>query len=76
MTTRKRFAVPCEARTTTVDTQQLRLAISALANAAGVAAEALKVGDGDQRARGRAVIDDCVAGLAALAFAQIPKETP
>lgn len=63
-----------EAQTATVDVGDLRRAISAFVNAASVAAEALKVGDGDQRQRGRVVIDDCVSGLAALAFALIPKE--
>ena len=63
-----------EARTTVVDTGDLRRAISALAAAANIAAEAMRCNDREDRDRGRAVIDQCTAGLAALAFAQIPKE--
>jgi hypothetical protein len=63
-----------EKHSTTVDTGDLRRAISALASAANVASEALRVGRGGERDRGRAVIDQATAGLAALAFAQIPRE--
>lgn len=64
-----------EARTTVVDTSNLRRAISALDAAANIAAEALYQGaDDKERFRGRKVIEECVSGLSALAFAQIPKE--
>ena len=63
-----------EKHETTVDTGDLRRAISALSNAANIAAEALKEGQQTERHRSRQVISECTAGLAALAFAQIPKE--
>jgi hypothetical protein len=65
-----------EKQTTTVDTGDLRRAISALVASASIAAEALRVSERGERDRMRAVIDHSTAGLAALAFAQIPKEKP
>ena len=74
MITRKARRVEVtEAITTVVDTGDLRRAISALSAAANIAAEAMRVNDKGDRDRGRAVIDQCTAGLAALAFSQIPK---
>lgn len=63
-----------EARTTTVDTGDLRMAISSMAHVANVAAEALKEGQQSERDRSRAVITHCTGALTALAFALIPKE--
>jgi hypothetical protein len=63
-----------EKHSTTVDTGDLRRAISAMVSVVNVAAEALRVGGRGERDRGRAVIEEATAGLAALAFAQIPKE--
>jgi hypothetical protein len=63
-----------EKRSTTVDTGDLRRAISAMVSAANIAAEALLVGERGERNWGRAVIQEATAGLAALAFAQIPRE--
>ena len=63
-----------EKHSTTVDTMDLRRAISAFASVANIASEALRVGQGGERERGRCVIEDAVAGLAALALAQIPRE--
>jgi len=62
-----------ESVTTVVDTSDLRRAISALSSAANIAAEAMRCNEREDRDRGRAVIDQCISGLAALAFAQIPK---
>jgi len=73
--TSTRRAEIVEKRSTTVDTMDLRRAISSMVVAANVAAEALRVGKGGERERGRAVIQEATAGLAALAFAQIPRET-
>lgn len=70
----KRKPELAEARTTIVDTGDFRRAISSLVSAAKIGAEALRVGERGDRDRGRSVIEHCTDALAALAFAQIPKE--
>ena len=71
---RPRRAEIVEKRSTTVDTGDLRRAISAMVAVASVAAEALRVGERGERDRGRTVIQEAANGLAALASAQIPRE--
>ena len=63
-----------EARQVTLDPMDLRRAISAAANAAQILTAALENTKSDERGRLKGAADECIAGLAALAFAQIPRE--
>jgi hypothetical protein len=60
-----------EAATVTLDTEQFRRAVSAAANAAKTLTAALEFTSQDERNRLKGAADECIDGLAALAFAQI-----
>lgn len=60
-----------EAPTITLNTGEFRRAVSAAANAAKTLTAALEFTSQDERNRLKGAADECIDGLAALAFAQI-----
>jgi len=66
----KRHAIT-EATTVTLDSMDFRRAVSAAANAARCMTAALEFTKQDERARFKNAADECISGLAALAFGQI-----
>jgi hypothetical protein len=62
-----------EAETVTLSTQDFRRAVSAAANTTKVLTSALKLADPDGGGQIKLAADECIDGLAALAFVQIPR---
>jgi hypothetical protein len=62
-----------EARTVMLDVQDFRRAVSAAANTTKILTSALELADPDGGGQIKLAADECIDGLAALAFAQIPR---
>lgn len=62
-----------EIESVNISTVEFRRAVSAFVATAQIAAEDMKVRRHGDRDRARSVVDHSVSGLAALAFAQIPR---
>lgn len=65
-----------EVESVVISTDSFRLAVSAFSMAAKCACEQMLREDPKSPQRSRAAVDHCIDGLAALAFAQIPKVDP